>query len=70
MNGAAQIPGQKSITFTMDGAVTAVAEYTANVGYALTVQSTPPTGLVISFEHGPERHDELHEEPVSVTGRA
>ncbi len=52
VNGAAQSPGQKSITFTMDGAVTAVAEYTANIGYTLTVQSTPPTGLVISSSTG------------------
>ncbi len=62
MNGAAQTAGQKSVTFTMDAAVTAVAHYTANIGYTLTVQSTPPTGLRHRFEHGPERHDELHEE--------
>jgi hypothetical protein len=52
VNGAAQTPGQKSVTFTMDGAVTAVAEYTSNIGYALTVDSTPPTGLVISSSTG------------------
>ncbi len=52
VNGAAQIPGQKSVTFTMDGAVTAVAEYTANVGYALSVQSTPPVKQVISSSTG------------------
>ena len=52
VNGAAQTPGQKSVTFTMDGAVTAVAEYTANIGYTLTVQSTPPAGLVISSSTG------------------
>ena len=52
VNGAAQAPGQKSITFMMDGAVTAVAEYTANTSYALTVQSTPPTGLSISSSTG------------------
>ena len=48
VNGAAQADGQKSITFTMDAAVTAVAEYTANIGYALSVQSTPPTGQIIT----------------------
>ena len=52
VNGAAQIPGQKSITFTMDGAMTAVAEYTANAGYALSVQSTPPAGLRIASSTG------------------
>ena len=36
----------------MDAAVTAVAQYTANIGYTLTVQSTPPTGLVISSSTG------------------
>ena len=51
MNGAAQTAGQKSITFTMDGATTAVAQYTLN-GYALTVQSTPPTGLSIGSSTG------------------
>ena len=52
VNGAAQAAGQKSITFTMDAAVTAVAQYTANIGYALTVQSTPPTGLSIGSSTG------------------
>ena len=52
INGAAQSPGQKSVTFTMDAAITAVAEYTANAGYALTVESTPPTGLGISSGTG------------------
>ncbi len=52
VNGAAQTPGQKSVTFAMDGAVTAVAEYTANAGYTLTVQSTPPTGLAIGSSTG------------------
>jgi uncharacterized membrane protein len=54
VNGAAQTDGQKAITFTMDGAVTAVAHYTANPGYTLTVQSTPPKGQVItsSTSHG------------------
>ena len=52
VNGAAQSPGQKSVAFTMDGAMTAVAEYTANVVYTLTVQSTPPTGLVIGSSTG------------------
>ena len=61
INGAAQSPGQKSVTFTMDAAITAVAEYTANAGYALAVESTPPTGVGHQFGHGPERHDELHE---------
>ena len=61
LNGAAQPDGQKSITFTMDAAVTAVAHYTANISYTLTVQSTPPSKQVISFEHGQQRHDELRE---------
>ena len=52
VNGAAQVRGQKSVTFTMDGAVTAVAEYTANAGYTLTVQSTPPSRQVISSSTG------------------
>ena len=52
VNGAAQTAGQKSITFTMTAATTAVAQYTANIGYTLTVQSTPPTGLVISSSTG------------------
>jgi hypothetical protein len=54
VDGAAQTPGEKAITFTMDGAVTAVVHYTANTGYALTVQSTPPKGQVItsSTSHG------------------
>ena len=50
VNGAAQPAGQKSVTFTMDAAVTAVAEY--NIGYTLTVQSTPPTGLSIGSSTG------------------
>ena len=52
VNGAAQSPGQKSITFTMVGAMTAVAEYTSNIGYMLTVESTPPVKLVISSSSG------------------
>ena len=47
MNGAAQTAGQKSITFTMTAATTAVAQYTVNT-YTLTVQSTPPTGTAIT----------------------
>ena len=60
MNGAAQTAGQKSITFTMAAATTAVAQYTLNT-YTLTVQSTPPTGLVISSSTGRWRDDELHD---------
>jgi len=52
LNGAAQIPGQKSITFTTEGAATAVARYTTNIGYTLTVQSTPTTGLSIGSSTG------------------
>ena len=52
VNGAAQTPGQKSITFTMDAAVKAVARYTSNIGYTLSVQSTPPGKLVISSSTG------------------
>ncbi len=55
VDGAAQSPGQKSITFPMDAAVTAVAHYTSNIGYALTVQSTPPTGLSIGSGTGQGR---------------
>ncbi len=55
VDGAAQSPGQKSITFPMDAAVTAVAHYTSNIGYALTVQSTPPTGLSIGAGTGQGR---------------
>jgi hypothetical protein len=52
VNGAAQTAGQKSITFTMPAAATtAVAVYTVNT-YALTVQSTPPTGIVITSDTG------------------
>ena len=70
VNGAAQSPGQKSITFTLDAAVTAVAGYTANMGYTLTVDSTSPTGLFIGLQHGPERHDKLHEGRRRSAGRA
>ena len=52
VNGAAQAPGQKSVTFAMNEAVTAVAQYTRNTGYTLTVQSTPPIGLSISSSTG------------------
>jgi hypothetical protein len=52
LNGAAQTPGENSITLTVDGAVTAMAQYTANVGYALTVESMPPTGLSIGSTLG------------------
>jgi DNA-binding beta-propeller fold protein YncE len=52
LNGAAQTDGAKSITFTMDAAVTAVAEYTANTSYMLSVQSMPPAKLVISSSTG------------------
>ena len=47
VNGTAQTAGLKSITFTMAAATTAVAQYTAKT-YTLTVQSTPPTGIVIT----------------------
>ena len=51
VNGAAQTAGQKSITFTLTAATTAVAQYTVNT-YTLTVQSTPPTGLTIGSSTG------------------
>jgi len=51
LNGAAQTSGQKSVTFTMSAAMTAVAQYTVN-GYTLTVQSTPPTGVSIGSSTG------------------
>ena len=66
LNGAAQADGQKSITFTMDGAVTAVAHYTANTSYALTVGATPPVKQIIRLQHRARRHDELHEERSGV----
>ena len=59
VNGYGQPPGQKAITFTMDGATTAVAQYTLNT-YALTVQSTPPTGIAIASSTGRRRDDQLH----------
>jgi uncharacterized repeat protein (TIGR03803 family) len=48
LNGAAQTAGQNDITFTMDGAVTAVAVYAPNFGYTLSVESTPAAKVVIS----------------------
>jgi hypothetical protein len=51
VNGTAQTVGLKSITFTMTAATTAAAQYTLNT-YALTVQSAPPTGIVISSTSG------------------
>ena len=51
LNGVAQTPGQQSITFTMTAVATAVAQYTLNT-YTLTVQSTPPTGIVITSSSG------------------
>ncbi|MGO8704266.1 MAG: InlB B-repeat-containing protein, partial [Candidatus Brocadiia bacterium] len=47
LNGKAQTAGQKSITFTVSAAATAVAQYTANT-YTLTVQSPAATGIVIT----------------------
>ena len=51
VNGTAQTAWQKAITFTMTAATTAVAQYTVNT-YTLTVQSTPPTGVVIASSTG------------------
>ncbi|MGD1000582.1 MAG: C10 family peptidase [Candidatus Brocadiia bacterium] len=51
LNGAAQTSGQKSVTFTLSAAMTAVAQYTVN-GYVLTVQSTPPSGVSIASSTG------------------
>ncbi len=59
VNGVAQTAGQKSITFTMAAATTAVAQYTAAV-YTLTVQSTPPTGVTISSSTSDGGKTELH----------
>jgi hypothetical protein len=47
LNGTARTAGQKAITFTVPSATTAVAQYTANT-YALAVQATPATGIVIT----------------------
>ncbi|MGD1002562.1 MAG: InlB B-repeat-containing protein [Candidatus Brocadiia bacterium] len=52
VNGTAQTAGQKSVTFTMTAATTAVAQYTASTGYTLTVESTPPTGVAITSSTG------------------
>ena len=74
VNGAAQTAGQKSITFTMTAAMTAVAQYTLNT-YTLTVQSTPPTGLSIGSStgdggttnyHGGERRVRDEREPAGA----
>ncbi len=49
--------------------MTAVAHYTANIGYTLTVQSTPPTKQVITsstFDGGITNYTV----PASRTGRA
>jgi hypothetical protein len=51
LNGAAQTALQKAITFTVSSDTTAVTQYTANT-YALTVQATPATGVVISSSTG------------------
>ena len=66
VNGAPQTPGQKSVTFTMDAAVTAVAYYTANVGYVLTVESTPPTGLSIGSSTGQSGTTDYTEKRVAA----
>jgi hypothetical protein len=52
LNGTAQPAGQKSLTFTMTAATTAVAQYAATSGYVLTVQSTPRAGVVIASSTG------------------
>ena len=51
LNGAARTSGQKAITFTLTAAATAVAQYTLN-SYTLSVQSTPPAGIVIGSSTG------------------
>ena len=52
VNGVAQTAGLQSITFTMTMAMRAEAQYTPNSGYTLAVQSTPPTGTVITSSTG------------------
>ncbi len=49
VNGAAQTSGQKSITWTLTEGTLAVAQYAP---IYLTVQSTPPTGIVIASSTG------------------
>ena len=51
LNGAAQSSGQKSLTFTMTEATTALAQYTLNT-FTLSVQSAPPAGIAIASSTG------------------
>ena len=51
VDGVAQTAGRKAIAFTVSSAVTAVAQYTANI-CTLTVQATPPNGVVIASNTG------------------
>ena len=46
LDGVAQAPGAQTLAFTMSAGTVAVAQYT-QMTYALTVQSTPLTGLSI-----------------------
>jgi hypothetical protein len=51
VNGVDQPAGQKTTSFTMTGATTAVAAYRLSA-FTLTVQSTPPTGVAITSTTG------------------
>ena len=52
----------------MTAATTAVAQYTVN-NYALTVQSTPPTGIVVTSSTA-DGGTTNYTVPASRTGRA
>ena len=53
VNGAAQTAGQKSVTFTMTAATTAVAEYTREHRLHALRSVHAPGRAVHQFEHGP-----------------
>ena len=63
-------PGQKSVTFTMAGAATALAEYMAERRLRTDRAIHTAKRDRYHIEHGPERHDELHEGQRGLTGRA
>ncbi len=68
MNGTSQSAGQKEITFTMTAATTAVAQYTLNSYYTLTVQSAPPTGLSIGSSTGNDGTTDYYTQVSVVSG--
>ena len=68
LNGTSQSAGQKEITTTMTAATTAVAQYTLNSYYTLTVQSAPPTGLSIGFSTGNDGTTDYYTQVSVVSG--